>query len=258
MNAFVIAKRDHVELDTPVFHAGSRYDKEAVAVFTNSHAAGGYIRAANWTDDYEVGVLNETHLLRWLMRAQDAGVHYLAVNLSRATQESGRRQNVVLIDQKIRNLAHRLHCDLLASATRQHDAVVNDRGNLSDSILSGESLMSNTSVKKVNADSAPRGKMGQKYLASGVRVAMRLWEEEPTGTSTESSERDYETVGFVLNGRAQLQLDGQELLLEPGDCWVVPRGARHSYRILETFSAIEATSPPARVHARDESPTGLG
>jgi hypothetical protein len=33
---------------------------------------------------------------------------------------------------------------------------------------------------------------------------------------------------------------------------VVPKGARHSYRILETFTAVEATSPPAEVHSRDE------
>ena len=40
--------------------------------------------------------------------------------------------------------------------------------------------------------------------------------------------------------------------LEPGDSWVVPHGAEHSYKIVETFSAVEATSPPAEVHGRDE------
>lgn len=117
--------------------------------------------------------------------------------------------------------------------------------------------MSDSSVKKVSAATAPTGAMGQKYLASGVRVAMRLWEEEPSGKATHSSERDYETIGYVIAGRAELELEGQTVLLEPGDCWVVPAGARHSYLIRETFSAIEATSPPARVHARDESVTGL-
>ncbi len=33
--------------------------------------------------------------------------------------------------------------------------------------------------------------------------------------------------------------------LEPGDSWLVPAGAEHTYRILETFTAVEATSPPA-------------
>ena len=64
--------------------------------------------------------------------------------------------------------------------------------------------------------------------------------------------RDYETVGFVIDGKAELHLEGQMVLLERGDSWVVPKGARHSYKILETFTAVEATSPPAEVHSRDE------
>jgi len=109
-----------------------------------------------------------------------------------------------------------------------------------------------TSVKKVNASSAPTGAMGQKYLASGVRTAMRLWQKRRPGASKESRERDYETVGYVVEGRAELELAGQKLLLEPGDCWVVPAGAPHRYEILEEFTAVEATTPPARIHERDE------
>jgi mannose-6-phosphate isomerase-like protein (cupin superfamily) len=86
---------------------------------------------------------------------------------------------------------------------------------------------------------------------------MRLWENEEVGDTTSSSERDYETIGYVIRGRAKLNLEGQTLFLESGDCWVVPQGSRHSYSILEPFTAIEATSPPARVHARDEMPTGI-
>jgi hypothetical protein len=32
----------------------------------------------------------------------------------------------------------------------------------------------------------------------------------------------------------------------------VPAHSEHSYRILEPFTAIEATAPPAEVHGRDE------
>jgi quercetin dioxygenase-like cupin family protein len=99
--------------------------------------------------------------------------------------------------------------------------------------------------------------MGQKYLVSGKRVAMRLWEQENSGETTGTSQREYEIVGYVIEGRAELELEGQTILLEPGDSWLVPKGARHSYQILEPFTAIEATSPPAHVHGRDETPTGL-
>ena len=117
--------------------------------------------------------------------------------------------------------------------------------------------MKDKSVKKVNAATAPTGKMGQKYLASGVHVAMRLWENEPLGETTIASERDYEIVGYAIRGRAELSLEGQKLLLEPGDCWMIPKGARHSYCILDSLTAHEATRPPAHVHARDETTTGL-
>jgi quercetin dioxygenase-like cupin family protein len=113
--------------------------------------------------------------------------------------------------------------------------------------------MGDTSINKVNSKYSPRGDMGQKYLASGIRVSMRVWENEPPGEPKTESARDYETVGFVISGQAELYLEGQTVLLQPGDSWVVPKGSRHAYKILDTFTAVEATSPPAQVHARDES-----
>jgi quercetin dioxygenase-like cupin family protein len=112
--------------------------------------------------------------------------------------------------------------------------------------------MADTTVKKLDSEHSPHGPQGQKYLASGVGVAMRLWEDEEPGAEKPRVRRDYETVGYVLKGRAELHVEGQMVRLEPGDSYVVPRGAEHTYRILETFSAVEATHPPAHAHARDE------
>ncbi|WP_416674859.1 cupin domain-containing protein [Egbenema bharatensis] len=112
--------------------------------------------------------------------------------------------------------------------------------------------MSDTSVINVNSQTSPTGKMGQKYLASGIKVSMRLWENEQPGEPKPESQRDYETIGYVIQGRAELHLEGQKVLLEPGSSWVVPEGASHTYRILEPFTAVEATCPPAEVHGRDE------
>jgi len=113
--------------------------------------------------------------------------------------------------------------------------------------------MSDTTVIKVQAQHSPHGEMGQKYLASGKNISMRLWENEQSGDPKPSVARDYETVGYVLHGRAELHLEGQMVLLEPGDSWVVPKGAEHTYNILEPFTAVEATYPPAQVHGRDEA-----
>ena len=112
--------------------------------------------------------------------------------------------------------------------------------------------MADTSVTKVDGEHSPTGHMGQRYLASGVRMSMRLWMDRKPGEAKPAMRREYETIGYVLKGRAELTIEGQTVRLEPGDSWVVPHGAEHSYRILETFSAVEATSPPAEVHGRDE------
>jgi len=112
--------------------------------------------------------------------------------------------------------------------------------------------MGDKSITKVNASNSPRGKMGQKYLAAGIHLSMRLWEKEEPSDPQASTTREYETVGFVISGRAELHLEGQVVLLEPGDSWVVPKGSEHAYKILETFTAVEATCPPAMAHGRDE------
>ena len=112
--------------------------------------------------------------------------------------------------------------------------------------------MAETSITKVNSKSSPKGSMGQKYLAAGVSMAMRLWEDEQPGKEKPASERDYETVGYVIEGKAELLIEDQKIILEKGDSWLVPPGAKHTYKIIEAFTAVEATSPPAQAHGRDE------
>jgi len=93
---------------------------------------------------------------------------------------------------------------------------------------------------------ARRGEMGQLYLAAGEHVGLRLWDETPDVGIKPCSARDYETVGYVLEGRALLRIENGSVELKPGDSWVVGTGLEHSYEILEPFRAIEATSPPTR------------
>lgn len=110
-----------------------------------------------------------------------------------------------------------------------------------------------TTVTKVDGQFSPQGKAGQKYLASGKSVSMRLWENQQPQDDKPMSSRDYETVGYVISGTAELHFEnGQMVVLQAGDSWVVPQGASHTYKIREAFTAVEATSPPAQVHSRDE------
>ena len=117
--------------------------------------------------------------------------------------------------------------------------------------------MGDRSITKVDSRHSPRGALGQKYLASGIGLAMRLWDDVEPADAEPPVARDYETVGYVIAGRAELHLEEQKVVLEPGDSWVVPKGSKHTYRILERFTAVEATHPPAHAHGRDE-PAGKG
>lgn len=112
--------------------------------------------------------------------------------------------------------------------------------------------MGDTTVTKIDSRNSPKGQQGQKYLASGIHLAMRLWEDEEPSEPKRPVARDYETVGFVIKGRAELHTEGQVVILEEGNSWVVPRGAKHTYKILQRFTAVEATSPPAQAHGRDD------
>ncbi|HSO22304.1 MAG TPA: cupin domain-containing protein [Chondromyces sp.] len=114
--------------------------------------------------------------------------------------------------------------------------------------------MPDTTLKKIDSTASPRGDMGQTYLATGVRLGMRLWQDVEPGREKAARARDYETVGYVIEGRAEIEIEGQTAVLTPGDSWVVPSGASHTYRILEPFTAVEATSPPASVDGRDAAP----
>ncbi|MEZ6089634.1 MAG: cupin domain-containing protein [Pirellulaceae bacterium] len=102
-------------------------------------------------------------------------------------------------------------------------------------------------------DNVSKGDMGQEYLASGKEVALRIWEEQRCDFS-KATRRQYETVGYVVEGELQLNLDGQIATLRAGDSWLVPAGSMRSYRIVEPILAIEATCPPARFNDRDHPP----
>jgi quercetin dioxygenase-like cupin family protein len=113
--------------------------------------------------------------------------------------------------------------------------------------------MTDTTVTKVSSTHSPTGDQGEVYLASGKRLSMRMWRDEAPSQDKPTHRQEYEVVGYVISGRAELEIEGQVVRLEPGDSWVVPAGSQHTYRILETFTAIEATAPPAQVHGREQT-----
>ncbi|MBN2294515.1 MAG: DUF861 domain-containing protein [Pirellulales bacterium] len=76
-------------------------------------------------------------------------------------------------------------------------------------------------------------------------VEMRHWQSEPPGKLETEARSDCETVGFVLQGRAKLHLEGETVEVEEGDWWVVHEGESAEYEVIEPFSAVETMAPPA-------------
>lgn len=103
----------------------------------------------------------------------------------------------------------------------------------------------------INADEASIGEMGQEYLVTGKNVDLRRW-NEAAGKNCQSTCRQYETVGYLISGQMEIEIDGQCATLKAGDSWLVPAGASHHYRIVDAIVAIEATSPPGRFQYKDE------
>jgi hypothetical protein len=104
--------------------------------------------------------------------------------------------------------------------------------------------MKDTSVTKVTSAFSPQGPGGQKYLASGIHVSMRLWENEEPGKTKAESSRPYETVGYVIKGRAELRIEGQTLILNAGDSWARCR------RRQSTLTKFSKRSPQSRRRVR--------
>lgn len=110
--------------------------------------------------------------------------------------------------------------------------------------------MTDHSVKKIDSSASPTGDLGQTYLVSGTSVALRLW-NEAAGEAGEPHTRPYETVGYVVEGRVEVHVGDDVVTCGAGDSYLVPEGAVRHYRVLDDLTAVEATSPPARVDGRD-------
>ncbi len=97
-------------------------------------------------------------------------------------------------------------------------------------------------ISKIGTSEAKTGPDGDLLLAGGAHMSMRLWKDEaPQEKAPHRS--SYETLGYVIAGRAELTIEGQSVTLAPGDSYLVPANAEHAYRILEPFTALEAVSP---------------
>ena len=97
-------------------------------------------------------------------------------------------------------------------------------------------------ISKIASNAAKTGEDGDLLLVGGAHMSLRLWKNEAPQEKG-MSRSSYETLGYVISGRAELTIAGDTVSLEPGDSYLVPANAEHGYKIIEPFTALEAVSP---------------
>lgn len=80
MSLYIITKVDDQQINSPVFHAGTDGNEEAVVVFTSSSRANDYVKSAGWGGQESIAELQSREFLRWLLTANFDGATLLAVD----------------------------------------------------------------------------------------------------------------------------------------------------------------------------------
>src|SRR3954451_10392524 len=96
-------------------------------------------------------------------------------------------------------------------------------------------------VKRADAPNGPRG---EKLMALGVALALRVWEREPEGETAPEHANDYEYVAYVVAGALRVRIgDDEAQEVRAGDSYVVPKGTPYAFEVLERATVAEAVSP---------------
>lgn len=103
--------------------------------------------------------------------------------------------------------------------------------------------MTRQSRYKISRSETTHGPNGEHHLVRGESSSMRLWHREEPNADKPESIHPYETLGYVIEGRMDLMVNGETVSLGPGDAYYVPRDTPHTFRITETLTAVEVTTP---------------
>jgi quercetin dioxygenase-like cupin family protein len=103
-------------------------------------------------------------------------------------------------------------------------------------------------TRVVTSADAATGPRGERLLAHGDAVALRVWEHEPAGEQAPEHANDYEYVAYVASGAMRVTIgDDGPAEVGAGDSYVVPANTPYSFEILETARVVEAVSPATAI-----------
>jgi uncharacterized cupin superfamily protein len=93
----------------------------------------------------------------------------------------------------------------------------------------------------VPRDEAPSGRRGERLMARGRHVELRLWERDPAGEAVEAPDAEHDRVAYVQSGALIVAIaDDPPAELHAGDSYVVPAGESCRFEVLEPATVVEA------------------
>jgi quercetin dioxygenase-like cupin family protein len=96
----------------------------------------------------------------------------------------------------------------------------------------------------VARDQATSGQDGERLMARGRRVELRLWERDPAGEAATPPDPAHDHIAYVQEGALIVSIaDGPPVELHAGDSYVVPAGERCRFEVLEPAKVVEAIGP---------------
>lgn len=91
---------------------------------------------------------------------------------------------------------------------------------------------------------ATTGDRGERLLAAGEQVALRVWEHEPAGETAPEHANDYEYVAYVTDGLMRVRIgEADPVDVGVGDSYVVPANTPYAFEIVERATVVEAVTP---------------
>jgi len=87
------------------------------------------------------------------------------------------------------------------------------------------------------------GNVTMKVMMAGENMNM-LEISYPAGSSSPPHAHEHESVAYVISGRIKGTIEGESVILGPGDACRHPEGVEHSVEAIEDAVILEIKSPP--------------
>ena len=65
----------------------------------------------------------------------------------------------------------------------------------------------------------------------------------PAGYHSPAHQHEHESIGYMIKGKVETEVDGKKFIVGPGDMFIHPRRSMHRQRVIEDSIWLEIKSP---------------